>query len=213
MKREDQKYLTPIQPTKGTYVPPPNAVKPPKNWQCVRCKQFVANIDERCECKDSPVPLRPVWPNGRIENELTGKSAEDKIDNLLQEQSPCLFGSINVETGESYKGKTVDGKMVFEFDLWQSIKNKIRWWLFGNPHKPKTAKLKPKIEVVDVIIYFRRNRFTGRMVDEEEVSVYRTFEPDTNKTLEVWACKPVGGERQYFDVDVFEQTKRLVPII
>ena len=194
--------------------------EPQKNWHCNRCSKDVADIYERCDCTESPVPLspisptplaqRPVWPNGRIENELTGKSVEDKVDDLLKEQCPCLFGSINTETGEYSDGYMENGQMKFQFNLWESIKNKIRFALFGNPYKQKSVKLKPKIEVVCEAPLARYNRWTGEERSAGTVTIYRKFDPDTKQTLRIWSRNPnrVYLEDEY-DVDIWDQTGKL----
>ena len=128
-----------------------------------------------------------------------------------EKECMCQFGSINIETGESCDGKMVGNIMTFKFNLWQSIKNKIRFIFFGNPYKKKTLYRKPKIEVLRDVPLFRRNRFTGEERGAGHLTIYRKFDPDTNKTLKIWSKNihnDFFGNDQY-DIEIWEQTGRL----
>ena len=123
----------------------------------------------------------------------------------------CQFGKFDVKTGAISDGYTDEsGQMKFKFNFWESIKNKIRFILFGNPYKP--IKLKPKIEVLEEIPLFRRSCVTGEERSEGSVMVYRKFESDTGRTLRIWSRNIHGikvfGDDEY-DIDIWEQTGML----
>ena len=172
--------------------------EPQKYWHCNRCGKDVANIDERCDCTESPVPLTQINPPPP------------------QKQCPCSFGSINIETGEFCDGR-VDkkGNMTFHHNFWESLKNAIRFWLFGNPYKPKPVFIRPKIEVIGEIDITRTNRWTGVERNAGTVGIYRKFDPDTNQSIRIWS-KNIYGIRSFgddeYDLDIYDQTGRLEKI-